>query len=816
MTEFSGARARLAMILLASTVLTPAAVQAQSADIQVAQAVVLQSYSIPAGPLGAALTAFGERAGLRLLVSSELLAGRQSTAVTGQLTAEQALQRLLTGTGLTYRFTGNNGVTVVEIPKSGAATVLPPVTIEGRGDSVPSTAMIGNLPPAYAGGQVARGSQLGLLGNRDIMDTPFNTTTYTAKAMQDQQARTIADVLDNDPSVRTTTTRGSYDIQYKIRGFDVPNDDVAFNGLYGIVPRQTAGVEYAERVETLRGPSAMLGGIKPEGSVGGDINIVPKRAEDEPLTRLTFGYMSEANFGTHVDIGRRAGERSQYGLRFNGAYRNGETATDGVDQEYGLGAVGLDLRGERVRISLDAGYQAQNTTQPVGFINLQSGLSIIPNAPDASDSFLAPWSFAETRDLFGVVRGEVDLTDRVTAFAAFGARRSSNTTFGQAVYVDAAGNFGNSASSSQNGASYIYSEFNTLAGETGLRGDFETGDVKHNVSLAVNAARLENGYTFNSYTTTASNIYNPLSVTEPSHSNFSTYAPKLGEKTLQSIGLADTLSFFDDRIQWTVGGRLQRVNTINFVATGGQTTSFDERAFSPMTGLVVKPWETVSVYGNYIEGLSPGEKNDTTGLTNKGVYLAPYKTQQYEAGVKLDHGSFATTLSVFQISKPNGIIVNNTFTDDGEQRNRGIELSTFGSLTDDLRILGGVTYIKAEQTKTASGTNDGKAAIGVPETYLNLGVEYDTWFDRDLTLTARMIHTGSQYANAGNTLSIPSWQRFDIGARYRLETRGTPVTIRANIENLFDANYWTSTNRGFESLSLGAPRTFLLSASVDF
>ncbi len=64
----------------------------------------------------------------------------------------------------------------------------------------------GDLPAAYAGGQVARGARLGLLGNQDVMDVPFNITSYTAQLIEDQGAKTVADVLNNDPSVRFTTS----------------------------------------------------------------------------------------------------------------------------------------------------------------------------------------------------------------------------------------------------------------------------------------------------------------------------------------------------------------------------------------------------------------------------------------------------------------------------------------------------------------------------------------------------------------------------------------------------------------------------------
>src|SRR5687768_3306216 len=58
------------------------------------------------------------------------------------------------------------------------------------------------LPDTYAGGQVARGSRLGLLGNRDIMDAPFSTTGLTAAFLQDIGARSLSQALVVDASVQ--------------------------------------------------------------------------------------------------------------------------------------------------------------------------------------------------------------------------------------------------------------------------------------------------------------------------------------------------------------------------------------------------------------------------------------------------------------------------------------------------------------------------------------------------------------------------------------------------------------------------------------
>ena len=79
---------------------------------------------------------------------------------------------------------------------------------------------------------------------------------------------------------------------------------------------------------------------------------------------------------------------------------------------------------------------------------------------------------------------------------------------------------------------------------------------------------------------------------------------------------------------------------------------------------------------------------------------------------------------------------------------------------------------------------------------------------------ARGLYTGPQYLNTANTQEIPDWWRLDLGARYSFEAAGTPITIRANVENVLDDRYWMSAARG--GYKMGAPRTFLLSSTVSF
>jgi iron complex outermembrane recepter protein len=772
------------------------------------------AFDIPSQDLNAALLSFANVAGIQTFFDLSRVQGLRSTAVTGTLTPRDALARLLTGTGMTFRFTSPTMVALEPLAQQGNADVvrLAPVTIEAR--RVPRQAEIDNLPPAYAGGQVARGGKLGILGNRDMMDTPFNQTNFTQQIIQNQQATTLSDVLNNDPAVRANFPGGSGIDQANIRGFVAGNQDVAFGGLYGIAPTSNGmmAVESIERVEVLKGPSALLNGMAPFGTIGGAINIVPKRADDVPFLQLTPGYQSDGQLGGHVDVSRRFGRDNGFGIRFNGVYRDGDTAVDRQSQETGVATLGLDFRGETVRLSADLGYQSQNTDATRRPVRFAAGFDV-PDTPASRSNYGQSWTFTENKNAYGALRGELDITENVTAFAALGGSIrhgrsiSENSLVSNAQGTIAAGN----ATIQSN-----LEEASTV--EAGLRGTFATGFVRHNAVLANTIFWKDTGLAFANSAIGASSLYNYVVLPKP---NFPTLpdpedTPLQAKQQLTSLVLTDTLSILEEKIQLTLGARQQRVNTDNFnTTTGARTSSYDESVLSPAVGLVVRPLEYLSVYGNYIQGLSQGGVAPITAL-NAGEILAPFETEQYEAGVKFDFGRLAMTLAAFQVSQPSAFTENGIFSASGEQRHRGLEFSTFGEVTSAIRVLGGLTYIDSELTKTANGINQGNEGIAVPEFQANIGAEWDPPFVSGLTVSGRVIYTSSQYLNAANTQELPAWTRLDLGARYTLETRGVPVVIRANVLNVFDESYWASAAASSGSAGLSLPRTFLLSTSFTF
>jgi iron complex outermembrane receptor protein len=134
-----------------------------------------------------------------------------------------------------------------------------------------------------------------------------------------------------------------------------------------------------------------------------------------------------------------------------------------------------------------------------------------------------------------------------------------------------------------------------------------------------------------------------------------------------------------------------------------------------------------------------------------------------------------------------------------------------------------VTLIDGQMIKMSTSAGalvfnyNGKTPVGVSAVNLNLGAEWDTPVD-GLTLTGRVIHTSESYANDANTQQLPAWTRVDAGARYTLISpwNGKPIVVRANVENVLNEAYWNSYRTVSSALSLGAPRTYLVSTTFNF
>lgn len=687
-------------------------------------------------------------------------------------------------------------------------------------DEVVVTGSQVTLTSPYAGGQVARGGRVGLFGAMNLMDTPFASTSYTEELVRNQQARSVGDVLQNDPAVRVSKGFGNFQELYVIRGFPVYSDDMTYNGLYGILPRQFVAAEFLERVEVFHGATAFLNGAAPGGSgVGGAFNLTPKRAPDSDLNRLTVGLEGESELYLAADLARRFGADGEWGTRLNIARRDGEAGIEGEDRELTAIGLGVDRRGDRARFSADLGFQNHRIEAPRPTV---TPFGAVPAAPSAEGNFAQLWTYTDERQLFGVARGEFDLTDTVSAWAAIGGRQGEEANVLANPSTDADGTT----------STYRFDnarEDTVWSGDVGIRARLTTGAIGH--TLVASASQVQsksrNAYAFSDFAGFAGNLYAPVAVALPAADFFvggDLSNPGVTERVDNaSFALADMMSFMDGRLLVTVGARHQSIETRTYAyGSGVPSPAYESDAITPVFAVVYKPSDWISLYANYAEALVPGQiaPQLVGGVRpdNAGDVLDPFLGEQMEVGLKYDVGRFGGSVSLFSTTLQSAFFQNNVFAANGEQENTGLELAFFGEPRDGLRVIGGWTWLDAELTRTADPDLEGARPIGTPELQGNVNVEWDVPQVAGLTVEGRLVYTGEQEANATSSFPLDSWTRLDAGVRYTAEAAGRPFTLRARVENLADEDQWVAVGGfpGANYLTLGAPRTLRVSVSTDF
>ena len=675
--------------------------------------------------------------------------------------------------------------------------------------------------------EVLNAGEVGALGDKLAENVPFTIRSYDESLILNQQPQTLGELLENDPTVRTTYGFGNAAEQFIIRGFPLFGDDVGLNGLYGIAPRQLVAPQLYSSVQVLNGASAFLNGAAPGGSgIGGSVNLMLKRAGPLPLTRATLNYNSDAQFGGSVDASRRFGEEDDFGLRLNAAVRSGEVAIEREERGSYVAGGSFDWNGGNARVALDLAFQE------VRIESLRPKVTVatetIPAVPAADANYAQDFTFSELRDIFGVLHAEYDIAENALFHASAGFRDGSEEgIYGGITVLDA------ETGAASGSALLVPRTDNNEAVQAGVR--VRLGEaVTHEINVGGNANWQTNRNAFDflgGFGGYETSLYDTPQVPLPPSGfvggDLDDPFP-IAKTKLWSVYASDTLGFWGERVLLTGGLRVQTIRTKSFSYFGGGLDRvYEEDAVTPVAGIVVKPLETVSIYANYIEALEPGPIAPTDPIiANPGEAFAPIRSVQYEAGGKLSSGSFFVSLAAFRIDRPLGFSIpldpddpagQQLFGLFGEQRNEGIEFTLNAEPFRGLRLIGGASVIDAQLRETAGGLNDGNDVPGVPDYLINANVEWDLPAIAGLTLTGRVVHTGGQPVNIANTLAIEEWTRFDLGARYVFAAGDRPVTLRLSIDNVADERYWASAFDVFSAALLqGAPRAVRASISASF
>lgn len=238
--------------------------------------------------------------------------------------------------------------------------------------------------------------------------------------------------------------------------------------------------------------------------------------------------------------------------------------------------------------------------------------------------------------------------------------------------------------------------------------------------------------------------------------------------------------------------------------------------WSPRIGVIYKPVDNDSIYASVTRTFTPQGAN--IALSQKSpdtAALAPELATNYEIGNKIDFrdGDVSFTAALFQlelkdvVSKAadgSGRLVNT-----GRQRNRGVELSLAGALTEHLSVRANYTHLAATITSATKDAAAGARVGLVPRDQCSLWARYA--FNPHWGVGAGMRAAASKYTSYDNGVVLPGFAEADLMAWYQF----AHVRIQLNIDNVTDRTYY-ATASGDNEIMPGAPRHVGLSLSMDF
>jgi len=670
----------------------------------------------------------------------------------------------------------------------------------------------------YIAGEFVRAtSNVGILGEQDAMKSPISTTTISEKAVGTFLSSTegLSKTLSLVPSVVKT-----YDAAVdcvSIRGFADDGRGFVINGIPGMQAMTRQSSNYIESVDVIEGPATGINGSGMANRSGGTISINSKKAlMDEDTRKVGIKYHSKGAHEEYVDFGTRLGEDKSYGVRINASNTNGERSIENWNLKQKNIYINLDQETTNSKTNFMFGYtDTDSEGRPYGLtVSSKFVGNALPSAPDGKINTNPTWRRDKNTNLVMTLNHEQKINDHLKAFLNAGHFKQDwyyYTGFSKTL-LNEAGKF---EATSDN---YSLLEKRDYA-QIGLKGDFKTGDLKHEWVAGVDrmwhyygGPDMRNDYKEESGWT--GNIYHPNtgSFAPPTFAQVDAYYGT--HARISGWSVMDSITTGNEKLNILVGLNGKSIAKDSYKKDGSHNAKTgDYYDVSPSFGINYTFNPRVAVYANhteeFVEGGIVGSK-----YQNQGTTLDPYKTKQNEIGVKFKTGDFFHKISYFDIKKANSVDVTKPgfskpfLLADGEARHKGFEYTATGTLAEKWNLIGGFMHLNAKQKTTSAATN-GKRPNGVPEWSANLGVEYKA--NDDFSVLMRGNYVGSSYVR-DEKYSVPSYFTLDAGVNYKTSLNSTPVTLRAMCYNVTNKKYWAPSGNVLHS---GGPRTFMLSAEFD-
>lgn len=666
-------------------------------------------------------------------------------------------------------------------------------------------------------GYVAKTTTAGSKADIPIRDLPQSVSVVGQQEMQDRGiTNKVDEALRYTPGVNTQPFGNDGDTDwFYIRGFDATQTGVFLDGLtlfsYGFGGFQIDPFSL-ERIEVLKGASSVTyGGTNP----GGIVNMVRKEPTDQPLYYTEIGINNNGNAYAGFDFSDKLSADGVWSYRLTGKVAGGDQYSDFTH----------DLRGfvmPQITISPDESTKFSVYAYVSGLDEVHSGNGFFPYVGTVVD---APFGKIDRKAFYG--EPSIDKETYSQEMVGYsvehefdgGWKLSQNLRYGH-LKKDEEGPYLNGyVGGDPNAAGYSdpsyelarigfteHSKADSFSVDNNAQREFDLGGISHNFLIGTDYSlyRLDN--------VQACCGSNPISATDPVYNstqgaNF-VYLDQVMTQQQLGVYAQDQMKFGDGWLV-TLNGRYDFVdeNVDSRISTDSGSNS---KSPSGRAGLAydfgngITPYVSVGTFFNPL-----------IGTTATGAGLVPEEGEQYEAGIKYQPTFMDAlfTASVFNINRKNMALTDPaTFLQYqlGEVRSRGVELEGKVNLDQNWKLLGSYSYTDLEVTKNLDTSIVGNSPYLVPNSTASLWLDYAVTDGalEGVSLGAGMRYQGKSWADAANTLRVPSATVFDAAVRYEKNGWGAAL----NVANVFDKEY-VSGCAGVNTCGYGDARTFTLKLS---
>jgi len=754
----------------------------------------IKQFNIPAQSLQSALNQFSETADMQMSYPATLAEGVTSQGISGQYTSEQALQKLLDGSGLEPQVI-NNTVTI-KLPKASSLTTEGLLVAAGTENylATDATNTSSAITPVEQEDLTVSGHKLSGYNvlnastatrtDTAIMELPQSIQVVPRSVIDDQQNITVSESLRNVSGVVARNPLISPNFEPTLmRGFSSMQ---MVDGFYQNLNTGDQGsLVNIQQIEVLKGANATLysgGGGSP---VGGVVNMVSKLPEKEAFYEFGIKGGSYAFYQPYIDINQPINDNVLF--RITTEYTNSGSHIDTLKTErYNINPSITLTDNEATNFTIQGkysnweqqDYQGLPATGTVtGDFKIDPKLYAGPDdMNDSTSEYYAVWATLDHQ-----------INSVWSATSKFRYAHSEHDTFVQSlVGADGFGAAVPFMAPSTWGLmnAELYQKQTEMDFQAYVTANFDLGVTQNTVVIGGDFSQQEEEG-FMDVDMMGSGF---VDLTNPSFPAYTFGARQNNQFTTSTTygGYVQLQSTIYDRLHLITGFRVGHIST-KFQNTDpffGFNADSDKTRFLPNVGAVFDVTDQFSLFFNYNEGMRA-----QTGV-NFVTAPSPELSTQMETGIKFNIADqLSGQLAFFQVDRKDVAVTD--FNDPlfrsvaaGKQQSQGVETNMTWQATEGLSFLANYAFTEAKFKDSLAGVTEGNLLPGVPKHagrfWANYAFQYPML--RGLSIGSGVYAQSSSYLGNANVYKAPSYFTMDASVAYQIKQYNFGLSIK-NLTN---------------------------------